>query len=144
MSSKITVDAGALVSYTPVKWAGPSASGTAGFTALLVNVGGSMEVASKVRVRSELGVGTMIYSGLDVPGNVFVEEGHMATGAVSSASFRFAIGAEYAITDSIAVSAQPVVLSLSPAPGGMRPGIDNVSSYQALPDVGEPMTIEVL
>lgn len=136
---KITVDAGALLGYTPVNWDSPSASGTATFTALLVNVGTSMEVMPKVRVRGELGVGTMIYSGLDVPGNVFVDDGLMATGAVSSASFRVAIGGEYAITDAIAVSAQPVVLSVSPAPAGMRRSIDNVSSYQALIGVGYKM-----
>lgn len=135
----ITLDAGVLISHTSVEWDAVSASGRAGFTALLLNVGAGKEIANKIRVRGELGAGVMVYSGLDVIGNIFVDQGTMATGALSSASFRLALGAEYAITDNIAVSVQPVVLNSSPAPEGMRAGIDNVNSFQALAGVAYKM-----
>ena len=47
----ITVDGGILISHTAVKWDTNVASGTAGFTALLANVGAGMEVANKIRLR---------------------------------------------------------------------------------------------
>ena len=135
----ITVDAGALISYTTANWESPSATGSASLTAFLVNAGASMPVADKIRVNGEVGMGMMVYSGLDVPGNVFVNEGQMAKGSLSSASFRLALGAEYAINNNLTVSLQPLVLSFSPAADGMREGIDNVNSYQALLGVGYKM-----
>jgi hypothetical protein len=137
----LTVDGGLLISHTNVGWgAEPGATGNAGFTAVLANVGVGMEVANNIRLRGEVGVGAMVYSGLDVEGNIFVQDGMTATGALSSASFRFALGAEYAITDSLALSAQPIVFNFSPAPTGLKDNdIDNIRSLQLLVGVGYSM-----
>lgn len=135
----IRVDVGALVSQTRANWDASSASGTASFTQILANVGGSMEIIPKLRARAELGVGAMIYSGLDVPGNIFVADGMAASGALSTASFRVSLGAEYALTSNLAVSAQPIIISVSQAASGMRDSIEHVSSYQALIGLGYSM-----
>ncbi len=137
---KLTIDGGMLISYTAVVWGeDPEPSGTAGFTAVLANVGVGMEVANKIRIRGEFGVGVMVYTGLDVEGNIFVEEDMVADGALSSAAFRFAIGAEYAITNSLALSVQPIVGNFSPAPTGLKESIDSIRSIQLLVGVGYSM-----
>lgn len=135
----LTIDGGLLVSHTAVKWETDMTSGTAGFTAFLANVGVGMEVAPKIRVRGELGIGLMAYTGFGTVGNVFVDEGTMADGPLSSVAFRVAAGAEYAITDNLAVSAQPIVGNFSPAPSGIKSSIDNIKSFQLLLGVGYRM-----
>ena len=115
------------------------ASGTTAFTSLLVNVGATREIASKIMARAELGFGAMVISGLDVAGNVFLQDGLVADGAVSSGNFRLALGAEYAVTPEIAVSVQPIVINSAVAPDGLRQGIDALNTFQALIGVGYRM-----
>ncbi len=136
----LTVDGGGLISYTNLPWSvenGPS--GTVALTSLLLNVGVGMEVANKISVRGELCAGIMLYSGLDQVGNIFVQDGMAATGALSTASFRIAVGGDYAITDNLSVNVQPIVYNVSPAPENMRVGIDSVTAFHFLAGVGYRM-----
>ena len=114
--------------------------GSIGFSSLLVNAGGSMEIFDKVTARAELGVGMMIYSGLGATGNGFSDPNvRIEDGSLASFSTRLALGAEYAITDALAVTVQPLVLAFSPAPDGLRSDIENLRTFQALVGVGYKM-----
>ncbi len=138
----ITLDVGGMLSFVAVPWSaeGGMAEGIIGFSSVLLNTGASMEIFDKVTARAELGVGLMVYSGLGEAGNGFSDpNARIEGGSLKSFSTRLALGAEYAITDAIAVTVEPLVLAFSPAPHGMRSDIDNLRLFQALVGVGYKM-----
>lgn len=132
----LLLDAGVLTTYSPVGWETATASGTTTFTGVLANLGASKELASKISARGEIGAGLMLVTGLDDEQNVFSEDAMSADGLALSASFRVALGAELALSETLAVTAQPVIFTYSPAASGMRSSIDSVSTYQALIGLG--------
>lgn len=135
----ITLDGGALVSYTPIPWESDAGkSGTASLIAVLANVGASMEVANKIRVRGELGVGALVFTGLSAVGNVFLDRGFVADAPISMFNVRVSANVEYALTDAIAVTATTAI-SVAPAHEDLRDDIDRIVSFQALLGVGYKM-----
>lgn len=136
----VDLELGGLITYTPVPWdnqaVSPPKSGTAGLTSLLANVGALYPVIDKLSARAELGLGVLFFSGVDSPGNVFIQQGKMANGALSMFHLRVALGAEYAITDNIVVNAHPVVFSWSPARSGLREDISSITRFELLVGVG--------
>ena len=119
----IRLDVGGLASYTPIAFENV----TVHLVSLLLNAGVSMEVANKVRVRGELGLGMMAYGGLSK--TPFLPD-TTTTGALSSFNLRVAFGVEYEIVDSLSVYAQPLVLNFAPTPSGVSEDIGNVSAFQ--------------
>jgi hypothetical protein len=133
------VDAGALITYTPVPWNNNAgAEGTASLVSILGNVGASYPVTPEILVRGELGLGVLLFSGLD-SGNLFTMNGAPASGALSMFNVRFALGASYLVTPNLAVNASPVIYSYSPAKEGLREDIDALTRFELMLGVGYRM-----
>jgi hypothetical protein len=137
----VTLIAGALIAYTPVSWenADTDDDGSSGLTSLLAN--GTVDyplMDSRLSMLVSLGLGVQILSGVDQEGNVFIEEGMVATGALTMFNLRVSGGAGYAITDNIVVGAH-AGFAYSPAKEGMRESIDALTRLEILAGVGYQM-----
>jgi hypothetical protein len=134
----LTLTAGALVTYTPVPWESEVTgdSGTSSLFSALANGTGVYPIVDRLSARASLGLGIQVLTGADDPGNVLIEPGSMATGALSMFNLRVSAGAEYGITDNIVVSVHPVVFAYSPAKSGMREDIDALTRFEILAGVG--------
>jgi hypothetical protein len=139
---KVGFEPGVLITYSPVPWEGKmeGVTGTAGLTALLANAAGSYPVIPSLpafTARAEVGLGILVMSGLD-QGTPFLEDDQFADGAIGMFHARFALGADYMVTPNIAVFAQPVVLSFSPA-SKLRDGISSLTRFEVLFGAGYRM-----
>jgi hypothetical protein len=122
---KVGLTLGGLFTYTPVPWTNEvmGVSGTSALIGVLGNVGGRYAVTDQISVRGELGMGTLILTGLS-QGSVFLPDGTMATGALGMLNLRIGIGAEYLLTENLVLSLSPFVYSYSPAKEGLRAEVD--------------------
>ncbi len=136
----IDVAAGALFTYTPIAWKNldMNTSGTASLTSILANGVAFYEVMPKLNIRAELGLGVQLFGGLGM-GNPFTLNGSEATGALGIFNVRVAVGAEYALTKNLVVSASPAVFSYSPAPANMNPDMNAVTRFEILIGAGYRM-----
>lgn len=126
---------GGLFSLTPVPWSYEGMSQTSWLSSLLVNVGARYWVLDRLAVRGELGLGGQFLSGLGM-GSVFLPAGAESTGALSMFNMRVGVGAEYLISDSLAVSVSPFIYSMSPGRDDLRDDIDTLGRIEFLAGVG--------
>lgn len=114
----VHVDVGALLSASTYKWVSGVGTnevrGTVGLTSTMANFGARYEVIDKLMIRGEFGLGALLITGLDEAQNPFT----VRPGSALFARFttRIAIGAEYALTENLAVSVSPLVLRIATAP----------------------------
>jgi hypothetical protein len=135
-AGSMALDAGALVSYTPIAWEGEAGElGTVSLTSLMANVGARKELIEKLSVRGELGLGMLIMSGVDAAGNPFMGPDQMATGALSFFAARVGVGVEYALARNLMLTAQPAVISFSPT-SKLRDEVTSIQRYELLVGVG--------
>ena len=139
---KASFEPGLLVTYSPIPWEDMTGevTGTAGLTALLANAAGGYPIVPSLpalSARAEVGLGVLIMSGLD-RGSPFLEDNQFADGAIAMFHARLALGAEYMMTPNVALFAQPVVLSFSPA-SKLRDEISSVTRYEILFGAGYKM-----
>ena len=129
-AGKVSLDAGALVTYTRVPWDGEDATGTAGLTGLLANLGVSIPLGGgRVAARLDAGAGILVLSGVtdDTP---FLNPDERATGALRMLHARLAAGLEVAVSGALALTAQPVV-SYSPAKD-LSDDISSITRFELL------------
>jgi hypothetical protein len=137
----VVIEPGVHIGYLPVPWESTSvadATGTAGLTSLLANVGVSRHIQSGFSLRGELGLGAVLFSGLTEPGNPFLDEMDMADGTIPLFNARVALGAEYAVTRNFLVQLQPVVFSYSPS-SPLREDIEKITRFEILLGAGFQM-----
>ena len=141
---KASFEPGILVTYSPVPWEGEvdgmEATGTTGLTALLANAAGGYPIIPSLpalSARAEVGLGVLVMSGLD-RGNPFLDQNQFADGSIAMFHARIALGAEYMVTPNLALFAQPVVFSFSPA-SKLRDEISSVTRYEILFGAGYKM-----
>jgi hypothetical protein len=89
-------------------------------------------------VRAEVGAGVQLFGGLG-RGNPFTLNGAEASGALGVFNLRLGLGAEYAVTKNIVVTASPVVFSYSPAPANMRMDMSSLTRFELLFGAGYRM-----
>jgi hypothetical protein len=138
---KFVIEPGVLVTYTPLPWevTASMTSGTAGLTGLLADLGASYEFIPSLSGRIDLGAGALLFSGLDEPGNPFLEPpDFVEEGAIPLFNARVALGAEYAVTTNFTILAQPVVFSYSPS-SPLRDSIDKITRFEMLVGAGYRM-----
>jgi hypothetical protein len=138
LGPKAVLDAGIGIGFTPLPWSMGTMSGSATFTTVVANVGGTIEVAPKISVRGELGGGLLLLGGLDV-GNPFTIGAVAASGTLVMPAVRAGVSAEYAITKNIAASVTPVAFSYSPAKAGLKPEISAFTRFEFTVGVGYRM-----
>ncbi len=138
----LAVDVGALASLNVIPWTSQDemSDGSVLFSSVLLNAGAAYPIMDKLAIRAELGLGLMVFSGLGEQGNGFSDPNvRIEDGSLAGFNARVALGAEYALTDSLAITAQPIVFSYAATPDGFDPGISNVSAIQAVFGVGYKM-----
>jgi tetratricopeptide (TPR) repeat protein len=110
----VNLDVGAAVEYSPIPYDG----GTASLLGLLANVGVTYPVTPQIGVRGDVGLGLLSFGGL-AAGNPFTMNGAATDGALGMFNARFAIAADYAITDNIIATVTPFSYAYSPAKEGL-------------------------
>lgn len=145
INSKLTVDAGAAFTFTPVPYtininngAGPGGdiSNTAQLIGLVANAGVTYEVAPKIGVRGDLGLGALFFS--NVSDSVFTA-GAPTSGALTMFHVRAGISGDYAVTPNIIVTAPSIAFSYSPPKEGLGPDIKSITSFDFMVGIGYRM-----
>ena len=137
----VVFEPGVLVTYTPVPWevaqevAQEDTKGTAGLTGLMANGGLGFALLPRLSVRADVGIGMLIFSGLTVNGNPFLDSNQTADGPIPLFHARGALGVEYAVSKNFVVQAQPLVVSISPSPQ-LRTDIDSIRRFEMLVGAG--------
>jgi hypothetical protein len=134
------VDAGASLGFSPVPYTngvtGDSQNAT--MTTLLANAAATYTVAPKISLRGDLGLGVLLFSGLEM-GNPFTNNGAGTSGSLGMFALRVAASADYAITPNIVATATPLSFSYSPAKEGLRSDVSSIMRLEFLLGVGYRM-----
>jgi tetratricopeptide (TPR) repeat protein len=139
INEKLRLELGAALTFLPVPYTTTGAtpeSGTASLIGLAANVAPVFEIAPKIYLRADVGLGLQLFSGLTKMNNPFTEGGAPASGALSTFMLRMAVSGEYAVTPNIALTLTPFAFSYSPAPDGFDPSISSVTTISFLAGVG--------
>jgi hypothetical protein len=130
LNEKLTLDIGAAFTFTPVPFdTMTDESKSSQLIGLLANVGVTYEVIPKVGLRGDLGVGVLIFSGVnESPFTDFAE----TTGALTMLHLRLGVSADYAITPNVIATLTPIAFSLSPAAKGMAFMGEEISTVTAI------------
>jgi tetratricopeptide (TPR) repeat protein len=137
---KLGVTLGGLFTYTPVPWSNErvGASGTSSLMSVIGNVGARYAVLDRLALRLELGAGVLLLAGLS-RGSVFLPDDMMATSTLGMFNVRAGVGVEYELTDSLVLSASPVVFSYSPPKDGLRAEVDKLVRFDFMAGLGYRM-----
>lgn len=134
------VDVGASLGFTPVPY-NNSVTGdsqTATMTTVLANGAVTYAVAPKIALRGDLGVGVLMFGGLEM-GNPFTEGAAGTSGALTMLAVRAAASVDYAITPNVVATATPLSFSYSPAKEGLRSDVSTIMRLEFLLGVGYRM-----
>ena len=120
-SPKLELDLGAAFAFTPVAYDNTftGAKQTATFTEVLADVGLGYEVATKLAIRGDLGLGALAFGGIQQMGSPFTKNGAGTTGTLGMFAVRAALSADYAFTPNVFATLTPIAVSFSPAPSGL-------------------------
>jgi len=134
INEQLTLELGAAVSFTPVSFEDSMGdSQSASFTELLANVGATYEVAPKIGLRGDLGLGLLVMGGVsDSPFTDFND----TTGALSMFHVRVGVSADYAITPNLIATVAPIAFSYSPAKTGLADSISSITAIDFMVGVG--------
>jgi hypothetical protein len=124
LKAPVRLDVGLALMVNPVGYTNSITmeKATASFTSVMANGGATYTVAPKIAVRGDLGLGLMVLSGIDQPGNPFTQSGQGTSGALVMPAVRVSASAEYEITPNIVGIATPFALTAAPAKSGLRGG----------------------
>jgi hypothetical protein len=111
-------------------------SGSGALFGILADVAPSYTIIPKLAARADVGLGALVFSGLEKDGNPFTDMGLPATGPLAAFMIRAAVSADYAITPNVIVTATPLAFSYSPAPSGFQSSISALSTLSFLAGVG--------
>ena len=143
INSKLTIDAGAAFTFTPVPYTinrtGPAmmeVSKTAQLIGLVANGGVTYEVAPKIGVRGDLGLGALFFS--NVSESAFTGEAP-TSGALTMFHVRAAISGDYAVTPNLIVTAPSIAFTYSPPKEGLSPDIKSITSFDFMVGIGYRM-----
>ena len=136
INDKLTVDAGAAFTFTPV----PTPSGpmlastvTAQLISLLADAGVTYEVIPKLGLRGDVGVGALFFA--NVSETPFTDRAP-TSGALTMFHARAAVSADYAITPNIILTATPFAFSYSPPKAGLDMSISAITSIDFMIGIG--------
>jgi hypothetical protein len=133
IDSKLTIEAGAAFTFTPVPYDAAMGSRTAQLWGLMANAGATYEVYPKFGVRGDIGVGALFFANVDK--SPFTG-GNDTTGALTMFHLRAAVSADYAVTPNLVITATPVAFTYSPPKGGLASDIDSITSIDFMIGIG--------
>ncbi|HEV7554640.1 MAG TPA: tetratricopeptide repeat protein [Kofleriaceae bacterium] len=140
INKQLTLEFGAAFTYTPVPFENEMTheNKSASFITVLANVGASYEVIPKLALRGDVGVGALIFSGLDDMGNPFTDMGNPTSGALGMLNVRLGASVEYAITPNV-VAIVPLAFSYSPPKSGLKSSITSITQFDFMVGLGYRM-----
>jgi len=123
INEKMTIEAGIGLGFTRVKWDAMETTGktgTASMTAVMANAGLMYEVAPKMAVRGDLGLGMLFFG--NISESPFTERSQTEGGALAIFHVRAGASFDYALTPNI-VATVPLAFGFSPKKDGMAGAI---------------------
>jgi hypothetical protein len=137
VADKLTLELGAGFTFTPVPFEDAmGASHSASMTGVMANVGASYEVASKINLRGELGLGVLLFGGAsESPFTDFAA----TSGTLSMFHLRVGVSGDFALTRNLTATVAPLTFSYSPAKEGLREDIKSITAIDFMVGVGYRM-----
>jgi hypothetical protein len=142
IKDKLTIDAGAAMTLTPVPYdtrlgnGMPGTSKTALFSSVMANGAVSYEVIPKLRVRGDVGLGALFFS--NVSDSQFTSF-QKADGALTMFHLRLAASADYAFTPNLFGTVVPLAFTYSPAKKGLEASIKTITTIDFMLGIGYRM-----
>ena len=137
INNKLLVEAGAALTLTPVPYDVRTGGGkTALLTSVMANGAATYEVAPKIGVRGDVGIGALFFS--NVSESQFTNFA-MTSGALSMFHLRIAASADYAFTPNIVGTVTPLAFTWSPPKSGLDSSIDNIITFDFMVGIGYRM-----
>jgi hypothetical protein len=140
INDKLVVEAGLAVTLTPVPYdvrsGTSSTSKTALFTGVMADGAATYEVAPKLGVRGDVGLGALFFS--NVSESQFTNFA-MTSGALTMFHLRVAVSADYAFTPNIFGTATPFAFTWSPPKSGLDSSIDKIITFDFMLGIGYRM-----
>ncbi len=140
INDKLRLDVGAAFTFTPVQYDNAVSGGkdNASFVEALADVAGTYTVAPKIGIRADLGLGVLLFNGINA-GNPFTMDEAGTTGALAMFAVRAGISADYEITPNLIVTAAPIAFSYSPAKAGLSSDISSITRFDLMLGLGYRM-----
>jgi Tetratricopeptide repeat len=142
INEKLTIDAGAAFTFTPVPYSTPAMgpmmarNATAQLISLMADAGATYEVIPKLGLRGDVGLGALFFS--NVSESPFTG-GNPTSGALSMFHLRVALSADYAFTPNVIGTLTPIAFSYSPPKDGLVSDIKQISSIDFMLGIGYRM-----
>ncbi len=140
INDKLRLDVGAAFTFTPVPYDNAVSGGkdNASFVEALADVAGTYTVAPKIGIRADLGVGVLLFNGINA-GNPFTMDEAGTTGALAMFAVRAGLSADYEITSNLIVTVAPIAFSYSPAKAGLSSDISSITRFDLMLGLGYRM-----
>jgi hypothetical protein len=130
LNDKLTIEAGIAGTLTRVPYDRPMLpSRTALLTSVMANGGVSYEVAPKIGVRGDVGLGGLFFSGVS---ESRFTNGAMTSGALSMFHLRVAASVDYAFNRNLVGTVTPIAFTFSPPKVGLDDSIKRIVSIDFL------------
>jgi hypothetical protein len=141
VQDKLEIDAGAAATFTPIPYQNTTTmeKKNASFTTLLADAGATYLVAPRIGLRADVGVGVLVFSGINEAGNPFTDMGAPTSGALTMLAVRGAVSADYAITSNIYATVAPFAFTYSPPKSGLKDDIKSITRMDFMVGVGYRM-----
>ena len=134
INEQLSLELGAAVSFTPISFEDDMGdTQSASFTEVMANVGATFEVAPKIGLRGDLGLGLLVFGGVS---NSPFTDFNETTGALSMFHVRVGVSADYAITPNLIATVAPFAFSYSPAKTGLAESISSITAIDFMVGVG--------
>lgn len=139
INDKLTIEAGAAVTFTPVPFeftprgSTMTQSKTGQLWGVVANGAASYEVYPRVSLRGDVGLGALFFANIDE--SPFTA-GQMTSGALTMFHVRAAASADYAITPNLVLTATPIAFTYSPPKDGLASDISAITSIDFLIGIG--------
>jgi tetratricopeptide (TPR) repeat protein len=137
INDKVILELGAGFTFTPVPFEDSmGTSKSAKLIAAFANAGVTYQVASKVGLRGDLGLGAQFFSGVSV--SPFTDD-RETSGALGMFHLRVGASVDFAVTPNFIVTATPIAFSYSPAPKGLEESITAITAIDFMVGLGYRM-----
>jgi hypothetical protein len=132
INPRLTVEAGAAFTFTPTPYTTGGMDKRGSLFGLMANAAATYEVVPNLGVRADVGVGALVFAGIDQ--SPFTD-GAPTSGALGMFHIRAAVSADYAVTPNLVLTAMPGSFSYSPAAAGIIGG-GSILSYDFMVGIG--------
>lgn len=136
LNDKLLLELGAGVGFTPVPYKKAGADKSAKLMSVFANVGVTYLVTPQIGIRGDLGVGALVFTGVNM--STFTD-GNETTGALAMFHLRVGASVDYAVTPNVVITVAPIAFGYSPAKDGLAASIKSITTFDFMAGVGYRM-----